>query len=130
MSLDLPHNYLNYSHCSFVQCIEKIHQHLSFLSHFPNNHSKNKTKDDQPQHIDAIGIHAHDFVLLGFVLQMRFKRKKLLSENTEFTLNTSKMKTYLDLSLKRHGALPQSFYSLSGSAKWASSGVKVELNCL
>lgn len=99
MSLDLPHNYLNYSHCSFIQCIEKIHQHLSFLSHFPNNQSKNKTKDDQAQHIDAVRIHAHCFVFLGFVLQFRFKRKKLQPENTEITLKSYKRKMHLDLSL-------------------------------
>lgn len=68
LSLDLPHNYLNYSHCSFIQRVEEIQQHLSFLSHFPNNHSKNKTKDNQSQCIDAIGICPHDFIFLSFVL--------------------------------------------------------------
>jgi len=40
------------------------------------------------------------------------------------------MKTHLDLSLKRHGALFQSLCSPSGRAQWASSGMKVELKCL
>lgn len=67
-SLYLPHYYLNYFHCGIIQCIEKVHQHLSLFSHFPNNKSKDKTEDYQAKHINAIRVHAHYFVFLGFVL--------------------------------------------------------------
>lgn len=64
----LPHNYLNYIHCGIVQSIEKVHQHLSFFSHFPNNDSEDKTKDYQSEHINTIRIQAHYFVFFSFVL--------------------------------------------------------------
>lgn len=74
MSICSPHNDLNDFHGCIGQSIEEIHQNLSLFSHFSNDKSKDKAKDNQAEDIDAIWIHAYDLVFLCFILWIETKK--------------------------------------------------------
>lgn len=54
ISICSPHNDLNDFHGRVAQSIEEIHQNLSLFSHFSNDKSKDKAKDNQAEDIYAI----------------------------------------------------------------------------